>query len=86
MNQLMELRQQSNGTLTSDQSELLARMRNTIGIAVLAMESHKKSGIIWCPQSETDVENQNQTIQVVMIKEGELALGCQKLTTLLKKC
>jgi len=57
MNQLMELSQKSTGTLTSDQSELMARMSNTIGIAVSAMESHHiKSGTIRCPQSETEVE------------------------------
>jgi hypothetical protein len=56
MNQLMELSQKSAGTLTSDQSELIPRMRNTIGKAVSAMESHIKPGTIWHPQRETEVE------------------------------
>jgi hypothetical protein len=40
MDQLVEMSQRSTATLTSDQSELMARMRNTIGRAVSAMESH----------------------------------------------
>jgi hypothetical protein len=41
MNELMELSQKSTGILTSHQREILARMRNTIGIACGHGEPYK---------------------------------------------
>jgi hypothetical protein len=56
MNQLMDLSNRRTGSLTSEQNELMARMKNTIGEAVMAMETHIKAGTIWCPKSEEEVE------------------------------
>jgi hypothetical protein len=56
MNQLMDLSNRPTSSLTSEQNELMARMKNTIGAAVSAMESHIKSGTIWCPKSEEELE------------------------------
>ena len=56
MNQLMDLSNRRTGSLTTEQNELMARMKNTIGVAVSAMESHIKAGTIWCPKSEEEME------------------------------
>jgi hypothetical protein len=66
----------------------MARMSNTIGIAVSAMESHIKSGTIWCLQRETEVKKtpKSSNSNGNNNKKGELALGCHKLTALLENC
>ncbi len=55
-NQLVDLSNRCTSSLTSEQNELIARMKNTIGAAVSAMESHIKAGTIWCPKSEEELE------------------------------
>ncbi len=56
MNQLTDLSNRRTRTLTPEQNELMGKMKNTIGVAVLAMKSHIKAGTIWCPKSEEEME------------------------------
>jgi hypothetical protein len=56
MNQLMDLNKRRTEKITSEQKELMARMKNTIGVAVSAMETHIKAGKVWCTKSEEEMK------------------------------
>ncbi len=58
MNQLMELSGKNTANLSDEQNDLMARMKSTLGAAVNAMETHIKSGTVWCP---TTVDDQQKT-------------------------
>jgi hypothetical protein len=58
MNQLMELSGKNTANLNDEQNDLMARMKSTLGAAVNAMETHIKSGTVWCP---TTVEDEQKT-------------------------
>jgi hypothetical protein len=57
MNQLMDLSGKSTDTLNEEQTILIKRMKSTIGMAVGAMESHIKSGSIWCPTNTNTLDS-----------------------------
>jgi hypothetical protein len=57
MNQLMGLSGKSTDTLNKEQNILIKRMKSTIGTAIHAMESHIKSGMIWCPTTMTTLDS-----------------------------
>jgi hypothetical protein len=58
MNQLMELSGKNTANFSDEQNDLMARMKSTLGAAVNAMETHIKSGTVWCP---TTVDDQQKT-------------------------
>jgi hypothetical protein len=58
MNQLLELSGKDTANFSDEQNDLMARMKSTLGAAINAIETHIKSGTVWCP---TTVDNQQKT-------------------------
>ena len=56
--------------LNEKQNILIKRMKSTIGTAVHAMESHIKSGTIWCPTATTTLDSTPKLIMGVVILIG----------------